>query len=164
VQNINTQMFAFLNGWFVHDEQPLLTFENGIIVGTILEAVKQYPELVLQHFSKIRPNQTDGLIALNEALFCDGIFIYIPDNVQAKMPIQVVSLIESDQNLMLQHHNLIVMGKMLRYHSFNAMTRCVMRKVSLTMLLKFLWTNILNWIITKWRINPPNHYWLIVYM
>lgn len=111
VQNINTQMFAFLNGWFVHDNQPLLTFENGIIVGTILEAVKQYPELVLQHFSKIRPDKTDGLIALNEALFSDGIFIYIPDNVRTEMPIQVVSLIESEQNLMLQHHNLIVMGK-----------------------------------------------------
>lgn len=111
VQNINTQMFTFLNGWFLHDKEPLITFENGVVIGSILEAIKRYPELVLQHYSKIRPEKHDGLIALNEALFCDGFFIYIPDNVQAELPIQVVSLIESEQDLMLQHHNLVVVGK-----------------------------------------------------
>lgn len=111
VKNINTQMFTFLNGWFVHNQQPLIKFDNGVIIGSLLEAFEQFPELVLPHFSKIHTEKTDGIIALNEALFCDGIFIYIPNNVNVETPIQIVSLIESEENLMLQHHNLIVVGK-----------------------------------------------------
>lgn len=110
VQNIDTYMFAFLNGWYVHNNAPLTLFPNGIIVGSITAAIVQYPELVLPYFTTSRNSYYDALIALNEALFQDGLFIYIPPNLDVQKPMQLVSMIDSKENVLVQPRHLIVVG------------------------------------------------------
>ncbi|MDR2868122.1 MAG: Fe-S cluster assembly protein SufD [Bacteroidales bacterium] len=111
IGDINAQVFAFLNGWYINHNAPLTTFSDGIIIGSIFEALTQYPDLVLPYFTSAREKQENGMIALNQALFNDGLFIYIPDNQHVKMPIQLVSLIESNHNIMVNNRHLIIVGK-----------------------------------------------------
>ncbi len=111
VHNIDTYMFAFLNGWYIHNHAPLTLFPNGVIVGSIIEAIAQYPDLVLPYFTTSRNSHYDSLVALNEALFLDGLFIYIPDNLEVQKPMQLVSIIDSEENVMVQQRNLIIAGK-----------------------------------------------------
>ena len=54
---------------------------------------------------------TNGLVNLNSALAQDGLFVYIPDNVVAEMPMQLVNIIDSDQGLFTQTRNLIILGQ-----------------------------------------------------
>lgn len=110
IHDIGTEKFVFLNGWY-HSKQPLETLENGVIVGSILAALQTYPELVTPHFAKIDLSKEDGMIALNEALFTDGIFIYVPDNVVVEKSIQIISVIDTLSKLFVQHRHLIVLGK-----------------------------------------------------
>ncbi len=111
IKNIGTISYHLLNGWYVHQNKPLDVWENGVIVGSINAAYQQFPELVKKHFNQLDPEKQDGLIALNQALFTDGVFIYVPDNVVVETPIQIVSLVDTLQKLMIQHHHLVIVGK-----------------------------------------------------
>lgn len=111
IHNIDTYMFTFLNGWYVHKNTPLTIFPNGIIVGSLTAAIEQYPDLVLPHLAASRTDNYDSLVALNEALFYDGLFVYIPENLEVQKPMQLVSIIDSKENLLVQQRNLIVVGK-----------------------------------------------------
>ncbi|MCQ2264381.1 MAG: Fe-S cluster assembly protein SufD, partial [Bacteroidales bacterium] len=100
-----------LNGWYVHNNQPLTIFENGIIVGSLMEAQRQFPEKVLPYLNDKPTPKEDDYSALNRQRYNDGLFIYVPDNVTAEKPIQLISLTDSAEELIINNRNLIVMGK-----------------------------------------------------
>lgn len=120
VHHIDTYMFTILNGWYAHQNAPLTTFPNGVIVGSIFAAISQYPELVLKNLSQCQSDKADNFVKLNEAFFNDGIFIYVPDNIVVEKPMQLVSIINSKQNLMVHNRNLIVLGK----HASLSLVQC----------------------------------------
>lgn len=111
VHDINTDMFTMLNGWYAHKNAPLTTFPNGVIVGSIMAAVQQYPELVLSHLTKFYSDKADKFVRLNELFFNDGFFVYVPDQVSVEKPMQFVSIVNSQRKLMINSHSLIILGK-----------------------------------------------------
>ena len=120
VSDINTDMFTMLNGWYVHKNAPLTTFPNGVIVGSIMAAVEQYPELVLSHLTKFYSDKADKFVRLNELFFNDGFFVYVPDQVSVEKPMQFVSIVNSSQKLMINNHNLVILGK----HASLSLVQC----------------------------------------
>ncbi|MFQ6739774.1 MAG: Fe-S cluster assembly protein SufB [Alphaproteobacteria bacterium] len=61
----------------------------GIIFLPMSEAVKTYPDLVKEHLGTVVPQNDNFFAALNAAVFSDGTFVYIPQNV--KCPIDLAS-------------------------------------------------------------------------
>jgi Fe-S cluster assembly protein SufD len=110
VPHFETYLVAQLNGWYVYRNSPLTELSSGVIVGSLAEAFRKYPNLVSQHYGKYADTGTDGLIALNTAFAQDGIFIYVPDNVTVPDVIQMVNIVDSEQNLLLQARNLVILG------------------------------------------------------
>ena len=108
VHNFDTYMFTLLNGWYVHKNAPLTTFPDGTIVGSLAKAREQYPEIVGEHLAKYSQDETNSLSALNTAFMQDGFFVYIPENVHLSKPMQVVSIVNTTQNLLIQTRNLII--------------------------------------------------------
>jgi Fe-S cluster assembly protein SufD len=111
VSNINTYMFSMLNGWYAHKNAPLTVFPNGVVVGSLMAAIREYPELVLPHLSRYYSDKSDKFVRLNELLFNDGFFAYVPDEVTIDKPVQFVSIVNSQKHLMINNHSLIVLGK-----------------------------------------------------
>lgn len=111
VENIDSQMFFFQNGWFVNDGKRLFVNEKGVIIGSLFAALEQYPLLVLPYLTEHPSEKEDTLSALNRMLFSDGLFVYVPDNVVVERPVQLISLIDSNQDLLLNNRNLIIVGK-----------------------------------------------------
>ncbi len=104
--------YSMLNGWYYSSEDKQLeVYENGVVIGSILKAQQQFPEVFEQHYGKIADNLQDGFTAANTALFKDGIFIYVPDNVEVKNAIQLIKLINRTEALMVNSRNLIILGK-----------------------------------------------------
>lgn len=120
VSDINTDMFTMLNGWYVHKNAPLTTFPNGVIVGSIMAAVDQYPDLVLSHLTNFYSDKADKFTRLNELFFNDGFFVYVPDQVSVEKPMQFISIVNSSRKLMINNHNLIILGK----HSSLSLVQC----------------------------------------
>lgn len=108
VHNFDTYMFTLLNGWYVHKNAPLTMFPDGTIVGSLATAREQFPKIVNAHLAKYGHDENNPLTALNTAFMQDGFFVYIPENVHMTKPMQVVSLVNTDQNLLIQTRNLII--------------------------------------------------------
>ncbi len=111
VPHLNTLVLSLLNGWHVFMEDAVKTISDGVIVGSFAHALKKYPEIVGKHFSKYSGTGKNGLEALNTAIAQDGIFIYVPDGVEVKVPIQIVNIIHPESNIFVQARNLIILGK-----------------------------------------------------
>ena len=110
VNDLDTHSIILVNGYYP-DPVRLKTLPEGIIVGSLDEAMRTHSDIVEKHFNKYSHNDKDGLLALNTAMASDGIFIYVPDNVIANKPIQIVNIIQSSVDVFNQHRNLIVLGK-----------------------------------------------------
>ncbi len=54
----------------------------GIIFCSISEAIKEHPELVKKYIGSVIPVTDHSFSALNSAVFTDGSFVYIPENVR----------------------------------------------------------------------------------
>ena len=107
--------YSMLNGWYYSTkENQLITTGDGVVVGSILKAQHQYPELFEKHFGNIANTEQDGFTAANTALFKDGMFIYVPDGVEVKNAVQLIKLINLQEPLMVNSRNLIILGKSSR--------------------------------------------------
>lgn len=60
----------------------------GVIFTDMDSAVRLYPDLVRQHFSKIIPPTDNKFAALNSAVWSGGSFIYVPPGVKIEFPLQ----------------------------------------------------------------------------
>lgn len=62
--------------------------EKGIIYTSFDEALREYPDLVHEYFTKAVPIHDHKYIALHYALFSGGSFVYIPKNTKLDRPLQ----------------------------------------------------------------------------
>lgn len=111
VPGFNTYMVAQLNGWFIDRGETLSQSSKGVVVCSLAEAFTKYPDLIKTHFGKYAPFADNALTALNTAFAQNGVFIYVPDNVEVTETIQMVNLIHSSDSVFVQPRNLVIVGK-----------------------------------------------------
>ncbi len=111
VSNMGSVMLPVLNGWYVHQGSRLTRHENGVIAGSLQAALQECPELVRPHLNRLAAGEHDELTASNERQFTDGVFIHVPDHVKVPHPLQIVSLVNSREDLLVQTRNIIAMGR-----------------------------------------------------
>ncbi len=107
---LDSSVVTVLNGFFHHPGKEALTrLDNGIIYGSLKEAIGQYPDLVKKYLGTNAPTSNEPFVALNTAFSQDGIFLYVPEGVRMERPIQIINLLLSDKNQMVHHRNLFVL-------------------------------------------------------
>ncbi len=112
VPMLDATVLTVLNGFFYHPgEEAITELDNGIIYGSLRAATQMYPELVEKHLGKHAQTEEEPFVALNTAFSQDGVFVYVPDGVRMEKPIQIIHLLLSDKELMVQHRNLFVLGR-----------------------------------------------------
>ncbi|MBO7624175.1 MAG: Fe-S cluster assembly protein SufD [Bacteroidales bacterium] len=109
-QAINSEMFPFLNGWYLHCNAPLTRFPNGLVVGSLREALRICPEMVRPYLHRLSAD-ANGWVSFNQALWQDGFFVYVPDHVRVHHPIQLVNMVKAEGDIMVQPHHLVVLGE-----------------------------------------------------
>ena len=85
--------------------------ENKVICQDIFEASKQYPEIVQKYLNSVSHFNEDKLLAYNTAFMNNGLFLYIPDNVEIQEPIEIELVQNSMSKSALISHIVIVVGK-----------------------------------------------------
>ena len=114
VPDLKAARFPFLNGWYADNTQRLTTLDNGVILGSLIAAKRECPELIEQCLGTLSNNEYDGLTIANTLLHQDGMFVYVPDNVEVERPLQILNLIKTNSNLVINPRNLIVLGENAR--------------------------------------------------
>ena len=105
VPNLSTSLYFVVNDMFYHDDKPKGSLPEGVIIGSL----KDYPELTARYFAKQAKTADDGITALNTMLAQDGLFVYVPKNVKVDRAIQVINILRSDVDLMVNRRVLIVL-------------------------------------------------------
>lgn len=68
----------------------------GIVFTDTDSALKEYPELFKEYFSKLVPPTDNKLAALNSAVWSGGTFIYVPKGVKVDVPMQTYFRINNE--------------------------------------------------------------------
>ncbi|MCF8380360.1 MAG: Fe-S cluster assembly protein SufD [Bacteroidales bacterium] len=109
IPEIDTQAILVLNGFFLNQGEEITKLENGVIIGSLRAAMKSYPDLVYKHFAQYSDYKNDPIAALNTAFAQDGVFLYVPKNVKHEKSIQIIHLLLSEEDQMVQHRNLFIL-------------------------------------------------------
>lgn len=80
---------------------------KGLVVCSIQDAIREHEDKIRKTFEKIDANK-DKYVALNNAFFNSGIFIYVPRNLVLEKPIHVISSLSLDQSSTISRN--IVIG------------------------------------------------------
>jgi Fe-S cluster assembly protein SufD len=111
VHNFKTDQISFLNGWHIKTANAISSLPAGVVITGLGEAFQKYPGLIEKHYGRYADAGKDLFLAMNTAFARDGLFVYIPDNVVLENPLQMISIINHHENLLLQNRNLVILGK-----------------------------------------------------
>ena len=111
VPNLSTSLYFVVNDSFYKKALPKASLPEGVEVMSLKDAAEQQPELIAKYYGKIAKTSEDGVTALNTMLAQDGLFIHVPKNVKVDRAIQVVNILRSDVDLMVNRRVLIVMDE-----------------------------------------------------
>ena len=109
VPNLSTSLYFVVNDSFYDKMLPKCSLAEGVIVGSLSKIATEHPELVAKYYGKIANTGEDAVTALNTMLSQDGLMVYVPKNVKVEKAIQVINILRSDVDLMVNRRVLIVM-------------------------------------------------------
>lgn len=106
--NKDSVKLVFINGWLHKDSTLSAKLPKGMIVGNLAtDGLLKHADLLKKYFN----NNGDSLAQLNAALWTDGAFIYVPENIQLEVPIEVLYISTGKQELLSSPRHLIVTEK-----------------------------------------------------
>ncbi len=111
VPNLSTSLYFVVNDSFYKKALPKVGLPEGVEVMSLKDAADERPELVGKYYGQIAKTSEDAVTALNTMLAEDGLFIHVGRNVKVDRAIQVVNILRSDVDLMVNRRVLIVMDE-----------------------------------------------------
>lgn len=108
VPNLSTSLYFVVNDAFYSKAQPKGHLPEGVVVDSLSAFAEKNPELVARHYARIARTDDDAVTALNTMLAQDGLVVYVPKNVRVDRAVQVINILRSDVDLMVNRRVLII--------------------------------------------------------
>ena len=103
VPNLSTSLYFVVNDMFYHDEKPKGHLPEGVVIGSLKEFA------TTAYYNQLAGKANDATTDLNTMLAQDGLYVYVPKNVKVDRAIQVINILRSDVDLMVNRRVLIVL-------------------------------------------------------
>ena len=108
VPNLSTSLYFVVNDAFYKKIEPKALLPEGVIVDSLKNQAEKNPDLIAKYYSKLAKTGEDAVTALNTMLAQDGLLVYVPKNVVVDRAIQVINILRSDVDMMVNRRVLIV--------------------------------------------------------
>lgn len=108
VPNMSTSLYFVLNDGFHNQELPKSSLPEGVMMCSLKEMAEQHPELVSKYYGKLADTSEDAITAFNTTFAQDGVFFYVPKNVVLSKPVQIINILRSSVDFMINRRVLIV--------------------------------------------------------
>ena len=109
VPNLSTSLYFIVNDAFYSKNDPKAPLPEGVIIGSLKEEADRHPELIGKYYARIAKTDEDAVTALNTMLAQDGLLVYVPKNVKVDRAIQVINILRSDVDLMVNRRVLVIL-------------------------------------------------------
>ncbi|HEY9544213.1 Fe-S cluster assembly protein SufD [Prevotella sp.] len=109
VPNLSTSLYFVINDSFYKKSLPQAHFPEGVIVDSLSHVAVEKPDFIEKYYAKIAKTDDDSITALNTMLAQDGLLVYVPRNVKVDRTIQVINILRSDVDLMVNRRVLIIL-------------------------------------------------------
>ena len=103
VPNLSTSLYFVVNDVFYQDEKPKGHLPAGVIIGSLKDFATS------DYYNQLAGKANDATTDLNTMLAQDGLYVYVPKNVKVDRAIQVINILRSDVDLMVNRRVLIVL-------------------------------------------------------
>ena len=106
---IPARRIVFINGRFAREYSTTAGLPEGVRIIPLSEVMDGEDEVVRQHLTRHAAYENDPFIALNTALFEDGVFIHVSRHASVPEPIHLLNVaMPSDDPIMTHPRNLVV--------------------------------------------------------
>ena len=102
VPNLSTSLYFVVNDGFYTKVQAKGHLPEGVKLGSLKELA------TTEYYNKLAGKAEDAVTDLNTMLAQDGLYVYVPKNVMVDRAIQVINILRSDVDLMVNRRVLII--------------------------------------------------------
>lgn len=108
----DSHRLVFINGHFAERHSSAESLPEGVVLGSLGEALEARRELVEPHLGRYSGYRENPFAALNAAFLSDGAFVYLPKGVAIEQPIELLFLAvppgENGSRAVFHPRNLII--------------------------------------------------------
>ena len=105
-KTLNESVFAalpghrlvFVNGFFSAPLSRIQPVAGGVRIENLAAALAKDAALIEKHLGQYAHTAGNAFAAMNQALFADGAFIFVPQNVEVSEPVQLVYISSAKQS------------------------------------------------------------------
>lgn len=108
VPNMSTSLYFVVNDAFYTKAQPKSHLPEGVIVGSLSAVAAEKTDFIAKYYARIARTDEDSVTALNTMLAQDGLVVYVPRGVKVDRTVQVINILRSDVDLMVNRRVLII--------------------------------------------------------
>ena len=102
VPNLSTSLYFVVNDAFYSKAVPKGNLPEGVVLGSLREHASA------AYYNQLASQEEDAVTDLNTMLAQDGLYVYVPKGVVVDRAIQVINILRSDVDLMVNRRVLIV--------------------------------------------------------
>ena len=102
VPNLSTSLYFVVNDAFYSKAVPKGNLPEGVVLGSLKEHASA------TYYNQLASQEEDAVTDLNTMLAQDGLYVYVPKGVVVDRAIQVINILRSDVDLMVNRRVLIV--------------------------------------------------------
>ena len=109
VPNMSTSLYFVLNDMFYDKKLPKVALPDGVTFGSLKDFGESHPEILNKYYGQLAKTEEDGVTAFNTTFAQDGVVLYVPKGIVIERPIQLINLLRSDVDLMVNRRLLIIL-------------------------------------------------------
>jgi Fe-S cluster assembly protein SufD len=103
VPNLSTMLYFVINDAFYTKALPKGNLPNGVVVGSLREFASS------DYYNRLASKDDDAVTSFNTMLAQDGLYVYVPKGVVMDRAIQVINILRSDVDLMVNRRVMIIL-------------------------------------------------------
>ena len=98
-----------VNDAFYTKEQPSAKLPEGVYAGSLKQFAELMPQIAEKYYDRQASQKADGAVALNTMFAQDGFVLYVPKNVKVDKPIQLVNVLGSEIDFLVNRRILVIL-------------------------------------------------------
>jgi Fe-S cluster assembly protein SufD len=112
VPNLSTLLYFVVNDeFYAHESTHSPRLPEGVVIDSLKNVTSSDSPLstvLSAYYNRLAQSDADALTALNTMLAQDGLLVYVPKNVVVDKAVQVINILRSDVDLMVNRRMLII--------------------------------------------------------